>query len=75
MKAKTCISLSQSLLKQIDKLPQKPSRSAVIEEALRFYFNFLVRKTRDSRDLEILNANSKRLNLEAVDSLSYQIDS
>ena len=75
MKAKTSITVSDSLLKKIDKLPSKPSRSAVIEEALQFYFASLKRRARDLKDLQILNANAGRLNAEALDVLSYQIDS
>jgi metal-responsive CopG/Arc/MetJ family transcriptional regulator len=72
MKKKASISVSEKLLKMIDKLPDHPPRSAVIEEALILYFKNRKAKQRDSSDLNILNANSKALNEEAFDVLDYQ---
>jgi hypothetical protein len=48
---------------------------AFIELAVRDYLKKKSKKLRDDRDLEILNDNSKRLNREAKDVLSYQKES
>ena len=72
MKRKASISVSEKLLKMIDKLPDRPARSAVIEEALILYFKDRKSKQRDAADLSILNANSDALNEEAFDVLDYQ---
>ncbi len=57
----------------IDKLPKKPPRSTVVEQALIFYFKTLSGIQRDRLDLEILNSKSEELNEEALDVLEYQI--
>ena len=72
MKKKASISISASLLRMIDRLPDHPPRSAVIEEALILYFKTGKAKARDKSDLEILNARSEALNQEALDALEYQ---
>lgn len=72
MKKKTSISLSEKLLKMIDSLPDHPPRSAVVEEALILYFKGRKARARDQADLEILNAQSEALNLEALDVSDYQ---
>ncbi len=48
------------------------NRSAFIERAARAYLSGLERQRRNSRDLEILNANARGLNAEADDVLKYQ---
>ena len=50
------------------------NRSAFIELAVKDYLEKKAKKLRDQRDLEILNKNSKRLNREAQDVLSYQVE-
>ncbi len=72
MKVRTSISVNGQLLKQIDKMPNKPTRSEVIEEALEYYFRSLIARDRDNRDREILNSIHRELNLEALDTLDYQ---
>ncbi len=74
MKKKTSISLSDKLLKLIDTLPEKPARSAVIEEALILYFRDRKKMKREKADLEILNSINASLAEEALDSLKYQSD-
>ena len=74
MKKKTSISISAGLLKLIGSLPDSPATSQVIEEALIFYFKSRKAQARDKKDLEILNAKSKILNIEALDVLDYQSD-
>ena len=75
MKVKTSITLSEEVLREIDQISGKSkNRSAFIEIALRDYLKKRAKKLRDDRDLEILNRNSKRLNREAEDVLSYQVE-
>jgi metal-responsive CopG/Arc/MetJ family transcriptional regulator len=72
MKSKTSISVSPKLLKLIDSLPEKPSRSRVIEEALILYFKNRKVRERDRTDVSILNDLHKTYNAEALDTLDYQ---
>ena len=75
MKAKISITLSEDIIKSIDSiLGGSQNRSAFIETALRSYLAQKVKKSRDDKDLEILNRNSERLNKEAKDVLSYQME-
>ena len=75
MKVKRSITLSEDVLKAIDQISgQSINRSAFIEIALKDYLERKAKKLRDQRDLEILNKNSKRLNREAQDVLSYQVE-
>ena len=75
MKIKTSITLSEEVLLEIDKISgQSRNRSAFIEIAIRDFLKKRAKKIRDDRDLEILNRNSKRLNREAEDVLSYQVE-
>jgi len=75
MKVKTSITLSEDVLREIDRIcGESKNRSALIEIALRGYLKQKAKKLRDDRDLEILNRNSKRLNREAEDVLSYQVE-
>ena len=75
MKIKTSITLSEEVLLEIDQISgQSRNRSALIEIAIRDFLKKRAKKIRDDRDLEILNRNSKRLNREAEDVLSYQVE-
>ncbi len=75
MKVKTSISLSQDLVRQIDRLAgQYGNRSAVIERAIRDFLIAQAKRKRDLQDLEILNSRADELNKEAHDVLSYQVD-
>ena len=74
MKVKTSITLSEDILEAMDELLGGKNRSAFIEAALRIYMRLLKKRERDLRDLEILNKKSERLNQEAEDVLSYQVD-
>ena len=75
MKLKTSITLSEDILKAIDRvLDKSQNRSQFIEHALRYYFEETARRDRDNKDLEILNKNSEQLNREAEDVLTYQVD-
>ena len=75
MKIKTSITLSEDLVTSIEQITgQSKNRSAFIESALRYYIEKRSRQLRDEKDLEILNNNAKRLNREAEDVLSYQVE-
>jgi metal-responsive CopG/Arc/MetJ family transcriptional regulator len=67
MKTKTSITLSEDVVKAMDKLSgQYKNRSEFIELALRNYIAQLIRKERNARDLEIINQHADRLNEEAL---------
>lgn len=73
MKTKISVTLSESLLSQVDKLAIAPcTRSAIIEEAVEQYLANKARHERDERELDILNAHADEFNAEMADILSYQ---
>ncbi len=75
MKIKTSITLSEDILKAIDGiLGESKNRSSFIEATLRDHLAKRERKLQDEKDFETLNKNSKRLNQEAEDVLSYQVE-
>ena len=76
MKIKTSITLSQDLIEAVDRLAGRgKNRSAVIEQAVRDFIAVRAQRMRNARDLEILDKHAVRLNREASDVLSYQVDS
>jgi metal-responsive CopG/Arc/MetJ family transcriptional regulator len=75
MKTKTSVTLSEELLRTIDRLSgDSGNRSQFIEVALRFYIDQTIRKERNARDIELINLKADRLNEEALDVLAYQVD-
>jgi metal-responsive CopG/Arc/MetJ family transcriptional regulator len=75
MKVKTSITLSEELIKSIDELfGGQKNRSEFIENAVREYIERQVQVERDLKDIDILNKKADKLNKEAEDVLSYQID-
>jgi metal-responsive CopG/Arc/MetJ family transcriptional regulator len=73
MKVKTSITLSEELLKAIDRHQSEyNSRSEFLEEAACSFLVRLTRKKRERRDLEIIDRLANKLNSEAEDVLSYQ---
>jgi metal-responsive CopG/Arc/MetJ family transcriptional regulator len=75
MKVKTSITLSEELIKSIDELfGGQKNRSEFIENAVREYIERQVQVERDLKDIDILNKKADKLNKEAEDILSYQID-
>lgn len=73
MKSKTSITLSSSLLAEVDrKAGGAGSRSAFIEEVLLAYFRARSREAMEARDRRLLDASADRLNREALDVLDYQ---
>jgi hypothetical protein len=73
-KAKTSITISDGLLKVIDKLAGASHRSAWIERAVRAYALRELKAARRARELELLNRHAAALNAEGDDSASYQAD-
>ena len=75
MKVKTSITLSEELLKAIDKRAKqfKKNRSDFIEAAIRAFVGQLLRDEQNARDLEIINRRADYLNQEAADVLEYKI--
>jgi metal-responsive CopG/Arc/MetJ family transcriptional regulator len=74
MKVKTSITISDDVLKAVDKLSgPNANRSEFIESAVRRFVEHLRRERRNAKDLEIINRRSKRLNREASDVLEYQV--
>jgi metal-responsive CopG/Arc/MetJ family transcriptional regulator len=75
MKEKTSITLSQDVLKDVDRLAgSKYSRSAIIEKAVRSYLKERERAIIYAHDLEILNRAADRLSAETEETLQYQAD-
>ena len=75
MKLKTSITLSDHLLKDVDRRSKGlKSRSEFIETAVKVYLEHLARQERNAKDLRIINQHSTRLNKEAADVLAYQVD-
>jgi len=75
MKRKTSITLSDSVLKDVDRRSRgHQSRSEFIETALVAFLAHLAREERNARDLRIINRRATRLNREAGDVLAYQVD-
>jgi metal-responsive CopG/Arc/MetJ family transcriptional regulator len=73
MKTKTSITLSEEVVRAMDKLSgQHKNRSEFIELALRHYIAQLIRQKRNAQDLELINQRADRLNAEARDVLAYQ---
>ncbi len=73
MKTKISVSLSEDVLKMIDKLTgQSRNRSKFIQTAVRAYIARMARRERNARDLAIINQHARRLNEEALDVLAYQ---
>ena len=75
MKIKTSITLSEEVLRQMDRLMTgNQSRSEFIETAVLAFLQQIARNRRDAKDLAIINRRAARLNREAEDVLGYQID-
>ena len=73
MKIKTSVTLSDTLLAEIDRHAGKgANRSEFIESAVRSHILALVRKQENLRDLAIINRRAAKLNREAKDVLGYQ---
>ena len=75
MKTKTSVTISEDVLRMIDKnVKGEQNRSAFIETAVRAYFEVIKRHRRDQSDLGIINRLAEKMNEEANDVLSYQAE-
>jgi metal-responsive CopG/Arc/MetJ family transcriptional regulator len=75
MKIKTSITISEELIKSIDEVfGGQKKRSEFIEKAVKHYIERQIQEERDLKDLDILNKKADKLNKEAEDVLSYQVD-
>ena len=72
MKIKTSITLSEDLLKILDRSAPE-NRSEFIEKALRAFIARLAREEQNARDIRIINDKAAALNKEALDVLGYQV--
>ena len=70
VRVKTSITLPKGLLNRLDRVDK--NRSALLERAALSYLTQMERQARDRRDIEIIDHNAERLNLEAMDTLEYQ---
>lgn len=74
MKVKTSITLSDELLKAIDRYGKAyKNRSDFIEAAIWAFVTQIIRDQQNARDIEIINRHADRLNAEAQDVLAYQV--
>lgn len=71
-KEKASVSLSGELLRAAESLSGDDGRSAFIERAVRSYLRALVRRARDQRDLEAINARAEVTNRESDALLRFQ---
>jgi metal-responsive CopG/Arc/MetJ family transcriptional regulator len=75
MKGKTSITLADSILEEIDNIISlKGNRSLFIEKAIIYYLEKRKKDERNKKDLEIINKTAAKLNKEAEDVLSYQVE-
>ncbi|MDP2957925.1 MAG: hypothetical protein Q8N53_15970 [Longimicrobiales bacterium] len=73
MKQKTSITLSEDVLRELDRCVRPgESRSAHIERVLRRHFRRRARGVAQAQDLERLNAGADRLNAEMAQVLEFQ---
>ena len=75
MKVKTSITLSEDLLKAVDKRAkqQKKTRSDFIEACCPGLHSAVDSRGAERRDLEIINRHAEALNREAAEVLEYQV--
>ena len=70
MRVKTSVTLSSTLLEEIDSIGG--NRSAFLERAARLYLAQVAKSGRDAKDAGLLERSAKYLNEEAADVLEYQ---
>jgi len=75
MKTKTSVTLSEDILKTVDRATRKgESRSGAIERLLKESLTARVRQAADERDRALINRHADDLNAEAGDVLRYQVE-
>jgi metal-responsive CopG/Arc/MetJ family transcriptional regulator len=74
MKIKTSITLTDKLVKAIEKYGATyDNRSEFIEAAIWAFIGQIIRERQNARDIEIINRKADQLNAEAEDVLTYQV--
>jgi metal-responsive CopG/Arc/MetJ family transcriptional regulator len=74
MKAKTSLTISEDLIKSIDKLAgPKVSRSAFVENILRDFVDGHAQARRAAREVAAINRHADELNAEMADALSLTL--
>ena len=75
MKTKTSVTLSEDVVKTLDREARKgESRSSVVERLLRETLSKRVRQAADQRDRALIDRHADTLNREVEDVLRYQGD-
>lgn len=75
MKLKRSVTLSEDLVKMVDRAGRKgEARSQILERLLREALTARARREVEDRDRKLLNRHADALNAEAGDALHYQID-
>ena len=75
MKVKTSVTLSEDLLKGVDRACRKgESRSGTIERLVAESLAARRRRAEDARDRAVIDRHVDELNAEANDVLGYQVD-
>jgi len=75
MKLKTSITLSEDIIKTLEKrVTAGESRSEQIERLLRERLSQEEHQQREARDIELINKHADELNEEAMDVLEYQVE-
>jgi metal-responsive CopG/Arc/MetJ family transcriptional regulator len=75
MKRKTSVTLSEDIVKTVDRLAGPgESRSGVIERLLRERLAARAKQAADDRDRALINQHADALNAEIEDILDYQAD-
>jgi len=77
IKIETTISLEPELLQKLNRMLESngySSLSELIENLVRGFLANVEKPAYDLRELELINKNAERLNQEAEDVLTYQID-
>ena len=73
MKIKTSVSISDKIIKEIEKnIGKSGNKSIFIEDAVVYYIKKIDNEKKNKQDLDIINENYKELNDEAESILSYQ---
>ena len=75
MKLKTSITLSEDIVKRLDRATRRgENRSQAIERLLRESLEAEARRAADSKDLALIDEHAAELNAEAEDVLAYQTE-
>jgi metal-responsive CopG/Arc/MetJ family transcriptional regulator len=75
MKVKTSVTLSEDIVKGLDKAARAgENRSQTIERLLSEQLAAEARRAADRRELALINRHADQLNAEAADVLKYQVD-